>query len=117
LSKDIDINEFVLEDGTVDALALHGYIEANYQDEIDLVGPTFVVAAAYVVAAVSVAVTINYAAAVNVYAWFNAWKWTNGPKKRSSHSVSSTPTESRLKLETLINDIAMEYKNDESTDL
>jgi len=109
IAKEVDINKFVMEDGTVDAAALNEYIEINYLDETDLVGPTFVVAAAYVVAAVSVAVTVNYAGAVNIYVWFNAWKWTNGPKKNTSPSRGAS-VESRLQLEKLINDIAIEYK-------
>lgn len=107
IANEIDINEFLKSDGTLDAERLTGYIEEHYKDELAIISPTFVLAAAYVVAAVSVAVAVNYAGAVNVYVWFNAWKWTNAPKKAIA---AKSAAGSSLQLEMLINDIATNYK-------
>lgn len=106
IANEIDINDYINQDGTLDAEALKDYIELNYQDELAIISPTFIFAAVYVVAAVSVAAAVNYAGAVNVYVWFNAWKWTNGPKKVVG---KISPAGSSLQLEMLINEIAVNY--------
>jgi|GEM_PF-3535375 len=117
IAKEVDINKFVKDDGTVDALALNKYIEDNYREDLLLVSPAFIALAAFVVVAISVAVAVNYAAAMNIYAAINAWTKVNVPPKKSQHSSKVAPAESNLQLEMLINDIAILYKKDESKGL
>ena len=105
LAEQIKIDDFVDDKGVLDQDALHRYVETNFAEQVAIISPTFIFAAAYVVAAVSVAVAVNYAGAVNVWIWFNAFRWVNGPRK----AAQPTPVDSQLQYEILVNEVSTNF--------
>lgn len=107
IAREVDINQFLKADGTLDVVFLNKYIDENYIDAF--CGPTICNLAVYLVFAFSVAVAVNYASVANVYIWVNAWKWTVAPKRNISSTNTSSPI-SDLQLELLIDEIAIQYR-------
>ncbi len=69
LAKEINMEEFVNDNGDVDFKSLNNYLSENYAEEVFPCGPTFCAVAVYIVAAQSAAVALNVAAFVFCYYW------------------------------------------------